>query len=237
MLLRRITQHVKEQNWFAVGIDFFIVVIGVFIGIQVANWNDARVERENKRALILRLDVQFQNLETVLLQRIDRAQGLVDSTSDLIAIIRNEDDVHDSNAIKDMLYDSRRYNAQVPPPTAYTDALQSGRIGNLSNSNLREALYEYEISKDWWTTITGPAEPQTDSNAKLNQALTLSAEKTPEISFRTTVLGFDWQGIVSAEKELVEIHHRQSLQAEAYRLELEGVRNVLVALNASREDR
>lgn len=44
MLLRRITQHVKEQNWFAVGIDFAIVVIGVFVGIQVANWNEARSE-------------------------------------------------------------------------------------------------------------------------------------------------------------------------------------------------
>ena len=42
MLLRRITQHVKDQNWFAVLIDFAIVVFGVFIGIQVANWNAAR---------------------------------------------------------------------------------------------------------------------------------------------------------------------------------------------------
>ncbi|MEM7430564.1 MAG: hypothetical protein AAF351_01365 [Pseudomonadota bacterium] len=42
MLLRRVTKHVKEQNWFAVGVDFLIVVVGVFIGIQVANWNDAR---------------------------------------------------------------------------------------------------------------------------------------------------------------------------------------------------
>lgn len=42
MLLRRLSRHVKDQNWFAVGIDFLIVVIGVFIGIQVASWNDAR---------------------------------------------------------------------------------------------------------------------------------------------------------------------------------------------------
>ena len=44
MLLRRITKHVKEQNWFAIGIDFFIVVIGVFIGLQAANWNAARTD-------------------------------------------------------------------------------------------------------------------------------------------------------------------------------------------------
>ena len=45
MLLRRITKHVKEQSWFAVGLDFVIVVVGVFIGLQVANWNDGRASK------------------------------------------------------------------------------------------------------------------------------------------------------------------------------------------------
>jgi hypothetical protein len=37
MILRSVTKHVKEQNWFAVGLDLLIVVFGVFIGPQVAN--------------------------------------------------------------------------------------------------------------------------------------------------------------------------------------------------------
>ena len=45
MLFRRVATHVKEQNWTAVGLDFVIVVIGVFIGVQVANWNEARANR------------------------------------------------------------------------------------------------------------------------------------------------------------------------------------------------
>ena len=40
MILRSVVKHVSDQNWFAVGIDFLIVVVGVFIGIQVSNWND-----------------------------------------------------------------------------------------------------------------------------------------------------------------------------------------------------
>ena len=44
MILRRVIEHVKTQNWTAVGIDFVIVVVGVFIGIQVSNWNEARRE-------------------------------------------------------------------------------------------------------------------------------------------------------------------------------------------------
>lgn len=46
MLFRRVAQHVKAQNWTAVAIDFIIVVVGVFIGLQVANWNDVRSDSE-----------------------------------------------------------------------------------------------------------------------------------------------------------------------------------------------
>ncbi|MFT4789813.1 MAG: hypothetical protein ACI9J5_002130 [Paraglaciecola sp.] len=38
MLLRRLSQHVKDQNWFAVVLDFFIVVIGILIAFQITNW-------------------------------------------------------------------------------------------------------------------------------------------------------------------------------------------------------
>jgi hypothetical protein len=42
MILRRFTQHVTEQNWFAVGLDLVVVVVGIFLGLQVTQWNDAR---------------------------------------------------------------------------------------------------------------------------------------------------------------------------------------------------
>lgn len=42
MILRRLTEHVKTQNWFAVGIEFVILVLGVFIGLQVQDWSTAR---------------------------------------------------------------------------------------------------------------------------------------------------------------------------------------------------
>lgn len=45
MILRRMREHVTSHNWFAVAIDLLIVVVGVFLGTQVSNWNDARVDR------------------------------------------------------------------------------------------------------------------------------------------------------------------------------------------------
>ncbi len=55
MLLRRVIDHVKHQNWTAVALDFVIVVVGVFIGIQVSNWNAARGFAERERILIREL--------------------------------------------------------------------------------------------------------------------------------------------------------------------------------------
>jgi len=237
LLLRSITKHVKDQNWFAVFLDFFIVVMGILIAFQITEWNDDRANRQDVRSLVQQLDTQFQNLENILLQRIDRAEGLVRSSSQLIAIIRSETASPDIDVVKALLYDTRRYNAQLPVPTAFTDALQSGRIGNLTDDNLRRVLYDYEVSKDWWTTVSGAAPPQINADSKISQALTLSADSTPQESFRSRVLDFDWQGVVKAEKELVEIHKKQSLQAEAYRLELQGVRKVLDALQANQEGR
>ena len=66
MILRRIKAHVEKENWFAVGIDFVIVVIGVFIGIQVANRNEARGERSLRTEYLTQLveDLQADIAET-----------------------------------------------------------------------------------------------------------------------------------------------------------------------------
>ena len=35
MILRRVIGHFRRQEWTAIAIDFVIVVVGVFVGIQV----------------------------------------------------------------------------------------------------------------------------------------------------------------------------------------------------------
>lgn len=55
MIPRRIYEHVKNHNWFAVALDFVIVVVGVFIGMQVSNWNAERLEKRAARTYIERM--------------------------------------------------------------------------------------------------------------------------------------------------------------------------------------
>ena len=60
MLLHRVIEHVREQNWTAIGIDFVIVVIGVFVGIQVANWNASLADERRGRAYAARLAADLE---------------------------------------------------------------------------------------------------------------------------------------------------------------------------------
>ena len=55
MILRRVIAQVRKQEWTAIGIDLVIVVVGVFIGIQVANWNERRATARRAEVFTERL--------------------------------------------------------------------------------------------------------------------------------------------------------------------------------------
>jgi len=59
MILRRIAAAVRRQDWFTVGVEIMIVVLGVFIGIQVANWNDARIDEGRAAAYLERISLDL----------------------------------------------------------------------------------------------------------------------------------------------------------------------------------
>ncbi len=62
MILRRLSQSLKDQNWAAIAIEFVLLVLGVFLGIQVANWNEERVERAQEKGLLVRLHEDFSEM-------------------------------------------------------------------------------------------------------------------------------------------------------------------------------
>jgi len=65
MLLRSITKHVKDQNWFAVFLDFFIVVAGILIAFQVNNWNEARADERRKTQIVNALITDLRDTSDV----------------------------------------------------------------------------------------------------------------------------------------------------------------------------
>jgi len=149
MILRRVIQHVKDQNWFAVGINF--VIVGVFIGIQVANWNDARLDRQLEQAFLRAL------VEDVRQDAVDIATTIAVETSRISAldglIVRAT-----GNALATG-FDSARGRVEIVeyPPYALDDPFDLGYTLFIMNSvPSRKAAYDTIINAGGLELIRDP---------------------------------------------------------------------------------
>jgi len=59
MILRRCIEHLRDQQWTAVVLDFLIVVVGVFVGLQVDNWNQERADSKREAFYLAALKDDF----------------------------------------------------------------------------------------------------------------------------------------------------------------------------------
>jgi len=62
MILRRITRHVKRQDWFAVWLDLIVVVAGIYIGLQADAWMSSRLDRDIERIILPRYSVPAHSM-------------------------------------------------------------------------------------------------------------------------------------------------------------------------------
>jgi hypothetical protein len=62
MIFKRAIAKLRAQDWTAISIELAIVVVGVFIGIWVANWNQERVKKQETRAMLVQLKPELLGL-------------------------------------------------------------------------------------------------------------------------------------------------------------------------------
>jgi hypothetical protein len=139
MILRSLTKHVKDQNWFAVVLDFGIVVVGVFIGIQVANWNDQQVERARTERKFSELIIGLREVREEAANQsgdfLERAT-IIDALLDAFEAGDEPKSDELAEALGQVLF------ADVPPslPAGVNELLVAGRLDLLGDAPVRDAL-------------------------------------------------------------------------------------------------
>lgn len=142
MILRRLSQHVKDQNWFAVALDFLIVVAGVFMGLQVQEWNSARKDALEAVRVLDRLEDDFGQINA-------RAAFSLDGHAEsLVAIARLVDAISVGELNEGTLADDIGLAARGQTPagtsTTFQELKSNGRLGLIKNLELRRALSDYD---------------------------------------------------------------------------------------------
>ncbi|MEZ5960239.1 MAG: hypothetical protein R3C30_07380 [Hyphomonadaceae bacterium] len=150
MILRRIIAHFRKQEWTAIGIDLVIVVFGVFIGIQVANWNEGRIERLQERGFLVRLHEDFT--QSIAGQARDLA-FLDQQLADQAAILRSLDAC--AVAPEDQIAFQRGIGAlgYINPPRLYRRTIDeigaSGETDIIRNDALKRRLADIVALVEW----------------------------------------------------------------------------------------
>jgi hypothetical protein len=145
MILRRVMQHVRDQNWFAVGLDFLIVVVGVFIGIQVANWNDARRDRQSEAIYLERLSIEIADI-------LPQAEAGYEEVRELHALIAEVKDYFETgNGGEGLggkhcgaLGRSHIYASTIHYPPTIKELIATGRIILIRDDAIRTAILSFD---------------------------------------------------------------------------------------------
>ncbi|MEZ5982763.1 MAG: hypothetical protein R3C54_10710 [Parvularculaceae bacterium] len=92
MILRRVIEHVKKQHWTAVFLDFVIVVLSVFVGIQVSNWNAARALKAQERSQLSQLLAEIVENDKVVEYQTAYSETSVESGRRALAYLEGGED-------------------------------------------------------------------------------------------------------------------------------------------------
>ncbi|TDR22345.1 hypothetical protein [Marinicella litoralis] len=144
MLLRRITQHVKDQNWFAVLIDFLIVVVGVFVGLQVQDFANERQRQKTETSYLKRLHAEVEHLS---IQRANYDATREDFSKKLNSAMDILADPTSDVLISDDLCTAMVASAHttVPPAALPTidEMLSAGKLDQIFSESIRTDILNY----------------------------------------------------------------------------------------------
>jgi hypothetical protein len=144
MILRRVVEHAKTQNWFAVTLDFLVVVMGVFIAIEVANWNPARQDRVEERRYYGQLLVDLRaDLETF--SQAEKLTNTYDEAAQLVIDrLGGKDPPHASpGRMATAIHKAGWIYIPYASRGTYNELVSTGNLGLLRNSQLKSEIANY----------------------------------------------------------------------------------------------
>ena len=137
MILRRVIEHVRDQNWTAIWIDLVIVVVGVFIGLQVSNWNDDRATARRAAAFTERLRADLSEEAWGYEMQIGYYGDVYDNSRRALDALTAKAPLADEQLLI-AAYRATQYNGNTRRRATYDELTSRGEIGLVDEGELRD---------------------------------------------------------------------------------------------------
>lgn len=135
-MLHRLSRHLREQNWTAVAIEFLIVVAGVFVATEVANWNAERATRARGAEFSARLAADLSHEAWAYEYLVEYYSDVDTSAKVAVAALTGDISISDE-AFMIAAYRATQYKYQERHRATYDELVSTGEIGLIGDDILR----------------------------------------------------------------------------------------------------
>ena len=248
MLLRRVLMHFRKQDWIAIVLDFVIVVVGIFVGLQVSQWNDERQERVLEQQYLQSLKSDFGSD----IEELDKAIALAAERAllfrQILASVAVESVEGDPNEFIWAVFNTDLLNFPSYTRATINDLMSTGNLRLIRDRELKAEIAAYytdiEYREQWvpnWRSM------QIDMESMFPDLLDFTIREaahdryTPGVPWITEPFDFDadtandvLQKIINHPKSKGQIENMTRLQDSHYR-NLELIRDQAIKLIESVE--
>jgi len=152
MILQRISKAIREQNWFAVAIEFVIVILGVVIGFAITGWANDQASAERAEQATVDL-LEEMEINVWLLRAANAETARLNESRDLAARATADPELRrdpETQSLATAGVMSLAVNPPVPVARAvYDELVATGTLRLISETGARRAASRFFSEVDY----------------------------------------------------------------------------------------
>lgn len=150
LIFERTAAAIRRQDWFAVAIEFTLVVASVLLAFQITEWaNDRDAHKERAAATERLLGEAEQNVAFMRLGVSTQQLWVDDLNFALSQVQRGRWQPADEKRMTMGLSRATFAVPSSPPSAVYQDLVSSGSIGRIGDAQMRSAIAKYRATLDF----------------------------------------------------------------------------------------
>lgn len=148
MILRRLAEGIRKQDWFTVVLEVLIVVVGIFLGLQVDDWNEARKDRATEAAYLQELLEDFETNDANLDQSIGQYQEIIVAMIGLLEQSAMDTPDWSVSQLNNAFRNIHKMPTFFDVERTFANLTGSGDLRLIRNRDIKNAIAQYQSAAD-----------------------------------------------------------------------------------------
>jgi hypothetical protein len=160
MILRRLTGHIRQENWFTVILELVVVVVGLFLAFQLDRWYESQRIKSDLQAHLEALTEDFTENETRLILAISEGKQEMEAAITIRAEIRKDSPDLSVAELNQLTSQTSLLPAFNAVDLAYRNLISGDTLPDLLSSDLKKELAEFYAAHELTKVIQNTQELQ-----------------------------------------------------------------------------